>query len=73
MAYSPGVAYPCMEILQNPEKIDDYTDHGNLVAVISNGTAVLGLGNIGAKSSQTGDGRESSLIQNLRRARRVRH
>ena len=41
-----------MEILQNPEKIDDYTDHGNLVAVISNGTAVLGLGNIGAKAAK---------------------
>ena len=52
LAYSPGVAYPCMEILQNPEKIDDYTDHGNLVAVISNGTAVLGLGNIGAKAAK---------------------
>ena len=52
LAYSPGVAYPCMEILQNPEKIDVYTDHGNLVAVISNGTAVLGLGNIGAKAAK---------------------
>ena len=48
LAYSPGVAYPCLEIQETPEKAYDYTDKGNLVAVISNGTAVLGLGNIGA-------------------------
>ena len=48
LAYSPGVAYPCLEIKDNPEDVYNYTDKGNLVAVISNGTAVLGLGNIGA-------------------------
>lgn len=48
LAYSPGVAYPCLEIKDDPDKVYDYTDRGNLVAVISNGTAVLGLGNIGA-------------------------
>jgi len=48
LAYSPGVAYPCLDIQETPEKAYDYTDKGNLVAVISNGTAVLGLGNIGA-------------------------
>ena len=48
LAYSPGVAYPCLDIQECPEKAYDYTDKGNLVAVISNGTAVLGLGNIGA-------------------------
>ncbi|WP_285798973.1 NADP-dependent malic enzyme [Duncaniella freteri] len=48
LAYSPGVAYPCLEIQEAPEKAYDYTDKGNLVAVISNGTAVLGLGDIGA-------------------------
>ena len=48
LAYSPGVAYPCLEIKDNPEDVYKYTDKGNLVAVISNGTAVLGLGNIGA-------------------------
>lgn len=48
LAYSPGVAYPCLEIKDDPDKAYDYTDRGNLVAVISNGTAVLGLGNIGA-------------------------
>lgn len=48
LAYSPGVAYPCLEIQKNPADAFRYTDRGNLVAVISNGTAVLGLGNIGA-------------------------
>lgn len=48
LAYSPGVAYPCLEIEKDPSKAMDYTSRGNLVAVISNGTAVLGLGNIGA-------------------------
>ena len=47
-AYSPGVAEPCLEIEKNPELAYEYTAKGNLVAVISNGTAVLGLGNIGA-------------------------
>ncbi|MDE6279960.1 MAG: NADP-dependent malic enzyme, partial [Paramuribaculum sp.] len=47
LAYSPGVAYPCKEIEKNPEDVYEYTNKGNLVAVISNGTAVLGLGNIG--------------------------
>ncbi len=48
LAYSPGVAYPCLDIKDNPDDVYKYTDKGNLVAVISNGTAVLGLGNIGA-------------------------
>ena len=47
LAYSPGVAYPCKEIEANPANAYEYTNKGNLVAVISNGTAVLGLGNIG--------------------------
>lgn len=47
LAYSPGVAYPCKEIEANPADAYEYTNKGNLVAVISNGTAVLGLGNIG--------------------------
>ena len=47
LAYSPGVAEPCLEIQKNPEAAYDYTSKGNLVAVISNGTAVLGLGDIG--------------------------
>lgn len=48
LAYSPGVAVPCLEIKENPETAYQYTAKGNLVGVISNGTAVLGLGNIGA-------------------------
>ena len=48
LAYSPGVAEPCLEIQKDPQNAYKYTDKGNLVAVISNGTAVLGLGNIGA-------------------------
>ena len=52
MAYSPGVAEPCLEIEKNPEDAYLYTAKGNLVAVISNGTAVLGLGNIGALASK---------------------
>jgi malate dehydrogenase (oxaloacetate-decarboxylating)(NADP+) len=48
LAYTPGVAEPCLEIQKKPELAFDYTARGNLVAVVSNGTAVLGLGNIGA-------------------------
>ena len=52
LAYSPGVAYPCLAIEKDPDKAYDYTAKGNLVAVISNGTAVLGLGNLGALASK---------------------
>ncbi|MEA5063386.1 MAG: malic enzyme-like NAD(P)-binding protein, partial [Petrimonas sp.] len=52
MAYSPGVAEPCLEIQKDEQKAYEYTSKGNLVAVISNGTAVLGLGNIGAVSGK---------------------
>ena len=52
LAYSPGVAIPCTEIEKDPLKALDYTSRGNIVAVISNGTAVLGLGNIGALASK---------------------
>mgnify|MGYP006077817511 FL=1 len=52
LAYSPGVAVPCLEIEKNPEDVYKYTNKGNLVAVISNGTAVLGLGNIGPEASK---------------------
>jgi malate dehydrogenase (oxaloacetate-decarboxylating)(NADP+) len=52
LAYSPGVAVPCLEIEKNPESVYKYTAKGNLVAVISNGTAVLGLGNIGPEASK---------------------
>ncbi|MEL7513391.1 MAG: NADP-dependent malic enzyme [Pseudomonadota bacterium] len=52
LAYSPGVAVPCEAISETPETVYDYTNKGNLVAVISNGTAVLGLGNLGALGSK---------------------
>jgi len=52
LAYSPGVAVPCLAIAKDPSKVYDYTAKGNLVAVISNGTAVLGLGNIGPLASK---------------------
>ena len=52
LAYSPGVAEPCLEIAKNKEDVYKYTSKGNLVAVISNGTAVLGLGNIGPEASK---------------------
>ena len=47
LAYSPGVAAPCLAIAENPDDAYEYTARGNLVAVVSNGSAVLGLGNIG--------------------------
>jgi malate dehydrogenase (oxaloacetate-decarboxylating)(NADP+) len=52
LAYSPGVAVPVKEIAKNPEAAYDYTSKGNLVAVISNGSAILGLGNLGALASK---------------------
>ncbi len=52
LAYSPGVAEPCLHIARDPNLAYDYTTKGNMVAVISNGTAVLGLGNLGAVASK---------------------
>src|SRR3978361_1739327 len=52
LAYSPGVAEPCLHIARYPALAYDYTTKGNMVAVISNGTAVLGLGNLGAVASK---------------------
>ena len=72
IAYSPGVAEPCKEIAANPEDVYKYTAKGNLVAVITNGTAVLGLGDIGPEASKACDGRERSIVQNLCRYRCVR-
>src|SRR5690625_2483026 len=51
LAYSPGVAEPCMEIYEDPEKVYDYTLKGNLVGIVSDGTSVLGLGNIGGAAA----------------------
>ena len=52
MAYTPGVAIPCLEIKKNPQDVFEYTAKGNLVAVVSNGTAVLGLGDIGPEAGK---------------------
>ena len=52
LAYSPGVAVPCLKIAENPKDVYKYTAKGNLVAVISNGTAVLGLGDIGPEAGK---------------------
>ena len=52
LAYSPGVAEPCLAIAERPDDVYKYTSKGNLVAVISNGTAVLGLGDIGAAAGK---------------------
>ena len=52
LAYTPGVAEPCLEIAEDKEKVFDYTNRGNLVAVVSNGSAVLGLGNIGPEAGK---------------------
>ena len=51
LAYSPGVAEPCCEIAKDPQKINTYTARGNMIAVVSDGSAVLGLGNIGARAA----------------------
>ncbi len=51
LAYSPGVAEPCKEIFEDVETVYEYTMKGNMVAVVSNGTAVLGLGNIGPEAA----------------------
>ena len=52
LAYSPGVAFPCLHIKKQPSAAFDYTSKGNFVAVISNGTAVLGLGDLGALAAK---------------------
>ena len=65
LAYSPGVAEPCLEIHRNPEEVFRYTARGNLVAVVSNGTAVLGLGNIGPMAGKARHGGEGRAVQAL--------
>ena len=52
LAYSPGVAAPVRAIAEDPDSVYDYTSKGNMVAVVSNGTAILGLGNLGAAASK---------------------
>ena len=73
LAYSPGVAEACMAIAEDPLQAGELTSRSNLVAVVTNGTAVLGLGNIGAAGRQAGDGGQGLPVQEVRRHRRVRH
>ncbi|GAA3313433.1 hypothetical protein GCM10020331_003560 [Ectobacillus funiculus] len=63
LAYSPGVAEPCLDIHKDESKVYDYTMKGNLVAVVSDGTAVLGLGNIGPKAAMPVMEGKSIVIQ----------
>ena len=63
-AYTPGVAEPCRKIKANPEDVYKYTFKGNMVAVVSNGTAVLGLGDIGPEAGHGGQG---GAVQGVRR------
>ena len=66
LAYSPGVAEPCLEIAAEKENVYRYTAKGNLVGVISNGTAVLGLGNIGPEASKpVMEGKGGYYLKNL--------
>lgn len=66
MAYTPGVAQPCREIHNNPETVYDYTWKGNSVAVVSDGTAVLGLGDIGPAAGLPVMEGKSILLRNMR-------
>ena len=70
LAYSPGVAEPCKAIYDDNSKVYDYTMKGNMVAVVSDGTAVLGLGNIGPEAAPSCDGRKSGSFQKLCRCGR---
>src|SRR2546430_2516929 len=72
LAYTPGVAKPCLEIAREPAEVYKYTAKSNLVAVITNGTAVLRLCAIGPAARQPGHGRQSGPLQTLRGYRRVR-
>ena len=67
LAYSPGVAEPCLEIEKDPLTAAIYTSKSNLVGVVTNGTAVLGLGNIGALASKPVMEGKAILFQELRR------
>ena len=73
LAYSPGVAFPCEAIAADPNAAATLTARQNLVAVLTNGTAVLGLGSDRTARGQAGDGRQGGSVQEIRRHRRVRH
>ena len=65
LAYSPGVAFPCLKIAEDENKAYDYTNKGNMVAVISNGTAVLGLGDLGGLGAKPVMGGKCVLFKRL--------
>ena len=71
MAYTPGVARVCSAIYEDPDKAFQYTIKRNTVAVVSDGSAVLGLGNIGAAGGDAGDGGQGDAVQGVCRRRRV--
>jgi malate dehydrogenase (oxaloacetate-decarboxylating)(NADP+) len=71
LAYSPGVAYPCLDIEANPALAFEYTSRGNLVGVITNGTAVLGLGDIGPLAGKPVMEGKGCLFKKVCRHRRV--
>lgn len=73
LAYSPGVAAPCEEIVKDPNAAFKYTSRGNLVGVVTNGTAVLGLGDIGPLAGKAGDGGQGGSVQEVLGHRCVRH
>ena len=60
--YTPGVAAPCRDIAQHPERVFAHTNKGNFVAIVSDGTRVLGLGDIGPTCGTAGDGRQSDSL-----------
>ena len=72
-AYSPGVAFPCLRIVENPLDAATYTARSNLVGVITNGTAVLGLGKYRPACREARYGGQGGLIQEVREHRRFRH
>ena len=73
LVYSPDVAVPAQAVADDPATAYDYTAKGNLVAAISNGTAILGIGNLGSPRLQAGDGRRGSAGQAFRQRRFDRH
>ena len=68
IAYTPGVAEPCLKISEDVDLSYKYTRRGNMVAVVTDGTAVLGLGDIGPGSRDAGHGREMCPVQGIRRS-----
>ncbi len=73
LAYSPGVAYPCEEIAKNPLAAREYTARANLIGVVTNGSAVLGLGNIGSLASKPVMEGKAGTVQAICRHRCIRY